>query len=140
MINAFSKVAVACFTLVSVFGCGNVAGPSNPAPTVTTYQGEWAGTTSEGLAVSFTVSGNTITRFEIYMMTGVPAASQPFNLKETQNISGDYIHVNVTRGAGGTEVVLFPSIPVNGPFTSLITAEGTAGAVPGIMTWKAEKK
>jgi predicted alpha/beta-hydrolase family hydrolase len=138
--NTFFKVAVACSMLVSVLGCGKVAGPMDPAPAVTTYQGEWDGTTSEGLAISFTVSGNTIIRFEINMMTGVPAASQPFNLKETQNISDNYIHINVTRGAGGTEGVLFPSIPVNGPFTSLIAAEGTAGAAPGIITWKAEKK
>jgi hypothetical protein len=146
MKNAWFKLAVAFLFIVSGFGCGNVAGPSNPAPTVqtvTTFQGSWAGTTSEGLAVSFAVTGNTVTDFKIDMMqsvNGAPAVQRTYFSNETADISDNSFAIKVYLTApveGGITVPVGPQ--VNGSFPSMTAAEGVTVSTAGV-TWKAEKK
>ena len=146
MKSDYFKVAVSCLILVSGFGCGNVAGPTDPAPTVqtvTTFQGEWSGTTSEGLAISFTAAGNTITRLEISMMkiiNGLAVSSDTYVLNEPTTIIENFIHAKVDIPQPEGSNVIPWNKPVDGSFSSPTSISGTAGSAPGMITWKAEKK
>jgi hypothetical protein len=146
MKNAWFKFAVAVLFIVSGLGCGDVSGPTDHAPTVqtvTTFQGSWAGTTSEGLAIVFTVTGNTITDFKIDMwqsINGAPAVQKTYFSNETADIKENSFSIKIYRTSpneGGTMIPV--GTLVNGSFPSTVAAEGVAVSTAGV-TWKAEKK
>jgi hypothetical protein len=92
-IRSFSLAAATLLCAVGMIGCDNT--PSAPTPT-TTYQGNWFGTTSQGLPISFTVTGNAVTSISFsYTLfptnscigndTGSTAVTLPSPLQITSN-------------------------------------------------------
>jgi hypothetical protein len=145
MKNGFMKLASACVLTILCFGCNSVTGPDhNPTVrTVTTYQGAWEGTTSEGFSVKFTVTGNTVMSFVIEMLSGVPnkpAEKIAYFANNTVIIAETDFTIQVYNSPS-SENSIVKGIPISGHFTSAATAEGIS--VPEVgsgVTWKADKK
>src|SRR5258708_16345475 len=55
-------VTLFCAVVIIIAGCDNT--PSAPTPTAT-YQGNWFGSTSQGLPISFVVTGNAVTSISL---------------------------------------------------------------------------
>jgi hypothetical protein len=111
--------------------------------TITTYQGEWTGTTSEGNAISFTVTGNTITRFEINILQSVPgkpAEKATYSLNKTVVIASSDFTVEVSLNPVPEQSISY-GLPVSGHFNSTTAAAGISVPSAGSgVTWMADKK
>jgi hypothetical protein len=145
MTGRFLKLASACVLISLCFGCNSVTGPDhNPTVrTVTTYQGVWEGTTSEGFSVKFTVTGNTVMSFLIEMLSVVPnkPAEKIAYFANSAVIIAETDFAIQVYSSPSSENSIIKGIPISGHFTSTATVEGIS--VPEIgsgVNWKADKK
>jgi hypothetical protein len=143
------KFALASIIILLCFGCDSVTGPiHNPTVrTITTYQGTWAGTTSEGYTVSFTVIGNRISSFTIDILSIVPNKPAEKLIYyfisagiNSDSIAGSDFSIKVYRDPS-SEPSMGIGLPISGHFTSTAAAEGTSQPVtgPSGVTWTAAK-
>ena len=130
---------ITIFLTVSALSCESVVGPSTPAPepTVTTYQGVWTGTTADGLAVSFTVTGNTITSFCIDLRNANNDTIS-YASSDAPTISADGFNLSVKQTASDDGRTFTIPVAVSGIFSSLTTAQGSASIQPAVV-WTAQK-
>jgi len=150
MKNIFFKFVVAFIIIAPGFSCNTVTGPTDRNPTlrtITTYQGSWTGTTSQGFPISFTVVGKTITGFQIdilYSVPGKPAEQNTYSSNKTVTIIGSDFTINVYLNSSSNDGFsggIAAATPVSGHFASTTAAEGTS--IPSLgsgVTWKADKK
>jgi hypothetical protein len=139
------KIAPLCALIILCFGCNSVTGPDhNPTVrTVTTYQGTWEGTTSEGFSVKFTVTGNTVMSFLIEMLTVIPnkpAEKIAYSANGSVIIAETDFTIQVYNSPSAENSIV-KGIPISGHFTSTATIEGIS--VPEVgsgVTWSAGKK
>ncbi|MCK7537970.1 MAG: hypothetical protein MZV63_46950 [Marinilabiliales bacterium] len=124
---------------ISALSCESVVGPSTPAPepTVTTYQGDWTGTTVDGLSVSFTVTGNTITSFCIDIRNANNVVIS-YASSDTPTISADGFNLDVKPPVSEGWLTIVIPIAVNGSFSSPTTVQGSATIQPAVA-WTAQK-
>jgi hypothetical protein len=145
MKNGLMKHASVCLSILFFLGCNSVTGPDhNPTiRTVTTYQGAWEGTTSEGFSVKFTVTGNTVMSFLIDMFRSVPnkpAEKMTYFSNSTETIAGSYFSIRVYLDPS-TDQSIAVGIPISGHFGSATAADGTSSPISGsAVTWTADKK
>jgi hypothetical protein len=146
MKKVFIKSVVVFIIVVSSLNCDSVMGPTDRDPTlhtITTYQGAWSGTTSEGYAISFTVAGNTITSFVIDILQsapGEPDEKATYSLSKTMIINGADFMVKVSLNPNSDQSIS-PGLSVSGHFASTTSAEGISIPSMGAgVTWKADKK
>jgi hypothetical protein len=148
MKNIFSKSVVVFIIIVSGFSCDTVTGPTDRNPTIrtiTTYQGSWTGTTSQGFPMSFTVIGNTVTGFQIdklQSVNGQPATQFTFFSLNNVIIIGSDFTIKLYLNAFDGQNANYSPGSANGHFTSTTTAEGITATDNSAtdVTWKAEKK
>lgn len=117
--------------------CGGGSGSSTSPSSVTPSGGSWAGTTSEGLRISFTVSGSTVSS----LIVGLKISANGGPL-QAYNCDGDNKSASISGGRFSMQAVclrLFGAaivtVPVNGTFTSSTAANGTVSS----STWQASK-
>jgi len=131
------------FLTISALSCESIVGPSTPVPepTVTTYQGEWTGTTAQGLTVSFTVTSNTVTSFCIdFRNTNNEIVS--YAAPDSATVSEDGFNLYVSKPLSEAEEIqgyYSVPIPISATFSSLTSAQGSISVQPPV-SWTAEKK
>jgi uncharacterized Zn-binding protein involved in type VI secretion len=106
-------VGATVMSAVGLAGCGDNPAASGPA---TIYQGNWFGTTSQGLPISFTVVGDAITSISFSYseaLVGLPSCSPP------------------TQTGSATRTPTPPILIVNGAFADNCGDTHSCG-VPGV--------
>ncbi len=138
-----SIAAVTVFCGIGLTGCDNT--PSAPTPT-TTYQGNWFGTTSQGLPISFTVTGNAVTSISL-SYTIYPTSPGCIGNGTGSTVVTPTNPISIMGSAFSSQGVLFD---MTGMFSSDTAASGTValgtraptgGGCSSAMsaTWKATR-
>ena len=108
------------------------------APPPGNYDGTWTGTTGQGKAFSFTITGNALKQINYAGSISGGGCSADFSgtTNTTLPLEGTQISFTVTAGPGGV------SLEVDGSFTSTSSASGTVKmtlnpipGVPGCSGW-----
>jgi hypothetical protein len=112
-----SALALAALALLQV-ECGS----DNPASPSVNYDGAWAGTTSQNLPITFTVSGNTVTAISVQVRASMAGSSCTYTTgsQDKPTIANNAFSLKV---GGGTV-----SSTLLGTFSSATAATGSIEA------------
>ncbi len=130
---------IAVFLMMSALCCESLVGPSTPTPepTVSTYQGDWTGTTAAGLAVSFTVTGNSVTSFCVDLRNAFNDVIS-YASSDHATISGDGFNLKINPPVQENGPTIVISVSVHGSFSSPTAAAGSVTLQPPVA-WTAQK-
>ena len=130
MLKRLILAIVLILAVVWAIGCESAAEPTAPEPVDTTYQGEWTGTTAQGLTITFTVTGNSITSLGIDMQKTVNnnPVNTSYSLSEIATIFNGSFNIQA-NAPDSTQPGYFTTawVTVSGTFTSTTSAQGSAG-------------
>lgn len=134
-------LVAAGFLVAGMTGCGS--SPSSPTP-IPPYQGNWAGTTSQGLPISFVVTGSAVTSISISYRAfpGAPCTGDPDTgdaevtpVSLPISDSGAGVGPGVPGFQGGPLTTTeFATAYISGSFSSGAAASGDMGIVEGPQT------